>query len=130
MLIKHLSTIAFQHNRAKIWRLCRLEMTQEIRDVLANSAKVVYSRRRRQVSLTQESQSRALRSTNEPFTRCLEPAREAFTEVLKTFSFILTKDSQKICLARQASCMEDVQSAVADAKSRYDTGRQKNSVSI
>ena len=35
-----------------------------------------------------------------------------------------------MCLARQASCMEDVQSAVADAKSRYDTRRQNNNVSI
>ena len=35
-----------------------------------------------------------------------------------------------MCLARQASTMEEVQSAVTDAKAHYDTGRQNNKVRI
>ena len=73
---------------------------------------------------------RALQSTNESFVRCLDPAREAFTEAVKIFSFTLTKDPQKTCLARQASSMEEVQSAVADAKAHYDTGHRNSNVSM
>ncbi len=75
-------------------------------------------------------QGPALQSAHASFARCLDPAREAFTEAVKTFSSTLTKDSQKMYVARQASCMEDVQSAVADAKARYDTGRQNNNVGM
>lgn len=68
--------------------------------------------------------------TAEEDDKCLDPARAAFTEAVKIFTSSLTKDSQKICLARQASSMEEVQSAVADAKARYDTGRQNDNVRI
>lgn len=80
-------------------------------------------------SLTR-SQRCALQSAKAYFARCLDPARAAFTEAVKIFTSSLTKDSQKICLARQASSMEEVQSAVADAKARYDTGRQNDNVRI
>ena len=105
-------------------------MTRKIQNVLANPAKVVYSGGRRQVSPPQDPNYGALQIANEPFARCLDPAREAFAEGVKIFSSTLTIDPQKICLARQASCMEDVQSAVVDAKTRYDSGRQNHNVSM
>ena len=71
-----------------------------------------------------------LQSANASFARSFDPAREAFTQAVKIFTFTMTEDSQKMCLARQASSMEEVQSAVADAKARYDTGRQNNKVRI
>ena len=114
----------------KFLTLCKLEMSRKFQNVLANSAKVVYSGGRRQVCPPQDPNAVRCRSTNESFARCLDPAREAFTEGIKIFSFTLTKDSQKICLARQASCMKDVQNAVADAKARYDSGRQNHKVSM
>ena len=114
----------------KFLTLCRLEMPRKIQNVLANSAKVVYSGGRRQVSPPQDPNAVRCRFTNESFARCLDPAREAFAEGVEIFSSTLTKDSRKICLARQASCMEDVQSAVTDAKARYDSGRQNHNVSM
>ena len=110
--------------------LCRLEMTRIIQNVLATPAKVVYSGGRRQVSPPQDTNAGVLQIANESFARCLDPAREAFAEGVRIFSSTLTKDPQKICLARQASCMEDVQSAVVDAKARYDSGRQNHNVSM
>ena len=74
----------------------------------------------------QISRFRDSRALTKLDARCLDPAHKAFTDGLKVFSSRLTNDHRKVALARQATCIEDVQKAVADAKSKYDTAH-KNS---
>ncbi|MCJ1268458.1 hypothetical protein MMC22_008346 [Lobaria immixta] len=51
----------------------------------------------------------------------IDPAQEAFEEAKKIFSLTITNDARKLAQLQQATCLEDVQRAVIDAKSRYDT---------
>ena len=58
--------------------------------------------------------------------RCIDLAHKAFTDGLKVFSSRLTNDHRKVALARQATCIEEVQKAIADAKLKYDTAHNNS----
>ena len=71
---------------------------------------------------------RASKAVAELDLRCLEPAEEAYLEAVNIYRSRISRDARKIGLVEQASCLEDIQRTVINAKSRYELTHQNKKV--